>query len=196
MVSRIEIAEVVSFRLRVPRGAIERLVDSLRGELQLSLNQENDELVLEHGTGESFLRFRPSHDEAVLTEVAICNDERGLFFQRVLGDLVSRYEGDLHVRLVWNDSDRNTHGGFAEAIVQRGRSNYPGFSRTAQALRNTLVAASADVSGGDPFSSEPAELPFETSKAGSELADEIEQLLEKGRQYFAEYQRLKSEHAG
>lgn len=196
MPARIEIAEFLSFHLRVPKDALERIVVDLRDELPLSLRPEDTELVLEHEGGDSFLRFRTSGEAANLSEACLCNDDQGLFYQRVLGGLMTRYAGDLHVRLVWNDSDRNTHGAFTEVRVRGGKSTDPGMSQVANALRNTLVAASTEMANGqDPFSHEPAEVPFdaEAARKREEEAREVEALLEKGRAAWAEYQRLKAQ---
>lgn len=198
MPARIEIAEFLSFHLRIPKDALARLVLELKGEVPLTLRHEDTELILELTGGDSFLRFRTSGEAANLSEACLCNDDRGLFYQRVLGGLLTRYAGDLHARLVWNDSDRNTHGAFAEVRVRAGKSNDPGLSEVAQSLRNTLVTAGKEGPGnGDPFSHEPAQLPFdaEALKKREQEEAEIEALLEKGRAAWAEYQRLKAQQS-
>jgi hypothetical protein len=209
MVPRIEIAEVVSFRLKLPLTEVERLPVMLAKELDLTLEREHGEVCVTAKDGDSSLRFRPVGHDAVLTEIAICNDEGGGFFQRVLGPLMVRFEGDCELRLVWNTPDRNTHGDFGAVTIRRGQTNYPGLSRPAQALRNALVQSSA---GNSPFTSE-APAPSQPSQAigasGGQAAEgagdhpqapenaidegEIERLLTRGREQFAEYQRLKKQ---
>jgi hypothetical protein len=191
---RIEIAEVVSFRLKLPQAELERLCSERGGEVPLSLARDRMELVLEATRGDSSLRFRKSGQDAVLAEIAICNDEGGLFFQRVLGPLLVRFRGDCELRLVWNVAERNTHGHFAAVTVRQGQTNYPGLSTPAQALRSTLTAGPAAHPGGEQAGAE--------AQAGSpdpvdeKLEREIDELLSKGRALFAEYQRLKTERRG
>jgi len=184
---RIEIAEVVSFRLKLPLAELERLCSERGAEVPLSLARGRGELVLEATRGDSSLRFRKSGQDAVLTEIAICNDEGGLFFQRVLGPLLVRFRGDCELRLVWNVAERNTHGHFAAVTVRQGQTNYPGLSPPAQALRSTLTAAH---SSGQQAAVNPQEsLP---DPVDTKLEREVDDLLSKGRAWFAEYQRLKT----
>jgi hypothetical protein len=190
MGSRIEIGEVVSFRLRVPEGALERLVSALKSELSLEVARQGEELMVSQADGDSFLRFRPVDANMVLTEVALCNDERGLFFQRVLGALMVEHRGDLHVRLVWNVAERNTQGEFAEVSIRRGATSYPGLQPAARALRNTLVAASPQGASSHPWGEEPNSPPPEFQELSTE-EHEIEQLLARGKAEWEEYQRLK-----
>lgn len=190
MPARIEIAEVVSFQLKVPRGALDRLSGELEPDLAVKLRPLGEELLLHLDEGDSYLRFRPVDRDAVLTEIAICNDDQGRFFHRVLGALMTEFEGDLEVRLVWNDSDRNVHGDHCEIHIRRGRSSEPTLSRPAAALRNALLVSTGQPGLEDPFSLEPKPLAaLEPSTPDEE--QEIEALLARGRNQWAEYQRLK-----
>ncbi len=192
---RIEIAEVVSFRLKLPLAELERLCSERGGEVPLSLAKERSELVLEANRGDSSLRFRKSGQDVVLTEIAICNDEGGLFFQRVLGPLLVRFHGDCELRLVWNVAERNTHGDFAAVTVRGGQTNYPGLSTPAQALRSALTSGHA---GGHPGAQQAAADPqvHPPDPVDLKLEREIDDLLAKGRELFAEYQRLKAGRRG
>jgi len=209
MDARIEIAEIVSFRLKLPLTEVERLPVILASELELTLGRERGELLLSTPEGDRSLRFRPVGHEAVLTEIAICNDEGGCFFQRVLGPLMVRFEGDCELRLVWNVADRNTHGDFGAVTIRRGQTNHPGLSRPAQALRNALVqhrvgagGQSASADGGGAGGGSDGQAPERTSEVPppptpEQLKEEadIERLLNQGRELFAEYQRLKASTA-
>ena len=195
MAPRIEIAEVISYRLRLTPRAIERMVGELANELPLVLEEDERGLRLAPEEGGSFLRFRTRGEEAVLIEVSLCNDEQGLFFQRVLGPLMVRYQGDLQARLVWSAAERNTHGAYAHVSIRQGVTSYPGLSRAASALRNTLVAASAGTgeAGTTPFAAEAENAPPEEPSVDEELLAEVQRLLERGKAHWDEYQRLKSQ---
>lgn len=185
MVSRIEIAEVLSFRLKVPRAELERLLEELAEELPLTLEAEGAEVVLGPETGDSHLRFRAIGQEAVLTEVAICNDERGLFFQRALGTLLVRGAGDLHARVTWNIAEWNTHGDFAEVKVTRGASTWPGLGRAMNQAIPTAEATAA-LGGGQ------AQAAAGEEEAGlTPELQEVAELLARARRHWDEYQRLK-----
>src|SRR5688572_22861771 len=110
----------------MPSAELSRTPEALGKELSLSVESEGAELVLMMEDSECFLRFRPIGPDAMLTEVSVSKDERGLFFQRVLGALMVRYRGDLHIRLSWNVAERNTNGDFAEVRINRGSTTYPG----------------------------------------------------------------------
>jgi hypothetical protein len=190
-------AEVISYRLRLSPRALERLVGELRNELPLMLEADERGLRISPEEGESFLRFRIRGEEAVLTEVCLANDEQGLFFQRVLGPLMVRYQGDLQARLVWSAAERNTQGAYAHVSIRQGSTTYPGLSRAASALRNTLVAASAGPGeAGSPFGAEAENAPPEEPSVDEELLAEVQRLLERGKADWEEYQRLKSQIQG
>lgn len=193
MPPRIDSAEILSFRLHVPTQALSRLVRDLKNELPLALVEDATGLKLCHEKGQSFLRFRTRGEESFLVEVVLREDEQGLFFQRVLGELLIQYQGDLQVKLKWNDAERNTHGPHALVTVRQGASRYPGLSRPANALRNTLVAAGDGGESGDDNPFGPADgAPEAPSPADDELLAEVERLLAKGKAHWAEYQRLKA----
>jgi hypothetical protein len=180
MQSRIEIAEIVSFRLKVGRRDLERLPEELASELQLTLEEEGAEWVLAAEHGDCHLRFRTIGQDAVLTEIAICNDERGLFFQKVLGALMVKFGGDLHARLTWNVAEWNTHGDHAEIRIARGATTYPGLGRN-QVLPNP---DSEHALGAK----DPAEEEAPLSPELREVAD----LLARAKLHWDEYQRLKA----
>jgi hypothetical protein len=183
---RIEIAEVVSFRLALPRRALERLVEELSSEMELSLEPDGADLVLQQVGGDSSLRFTPAGAGLALTEILVCNDEAGRFFSRVLARLMTDHQGDLEVKVVWNVPERNTEGAHATVHLVGGKMK--GTSPASHALRNTLVAG-APVAGLQPGGQgSPAAV------AGPKDTDdeEVARLLEKGRTAWAEYQRLKA----
>jgi hypothetical protein len=180
MAPRIDKAEVVSFRLEVPREALERLPDEV-GALPILVEAQPGRRI-QVSAASCRLAFVARDGLARLTEVELSNDERGLFFQRVLGPLVVQHQGDLHVKLVWNVAERNSHGDFAEVRIQRGVTTYPGLSH----LKNVVEGKGAEEGAVEPVTLDP----LETQPAVEE--DEIDRLLEEGRKYFEEYQRLKS----
>lgn len=183
---RIEIAEVVSFRLALAQQALERLVEELSGEMKLSLDPDGTDLVLQHVEGDSSLRFARAGDELALTEILVCNDEAGRFFSRVLGRLMTDHRGDLEIKVVWNVPERNTEGSHATVELISGKTKPVSAAR---ALRNTLVAG-AQVAELQPAGQTAAGTPGPTAKDREE--EEVARLLEKGRIAWAEYQRLKA----
>lgn len=211
---RIEVAELVSFRLKVPREALQRLPEELLGEVPLALTVEEGELVLSDGDADSFLRFRPVGREAVLTDAAVLNDARGRFFRSVFGALLVRFRGDLDARLVWSDEDRNGNPSWTEVRVERGATRFPGLAAAVSANRLAAAAATDAVfgagrSGDDPSGGgrsgdsrsgegrasedEPsAEQPSGVTPTASEL-EEVAALLRRAEEAWAEYQRLKSQ---
>lgn len=185
MAARIEFAEFVSFRLRVPEGALERLVQGQGSRLSLELVRQGGDVLLSQAGGDCFLLFRPADGGLMLREVVVSNDLGGLFFQQVLGALMVECEGDLEVRLVWNVPERNTQGEFAEVQIKRGVTAYPGLSSAARALRSSLQAASAE--------------PGASTEGAGELEDvvspedqEIERLLARARADWEAYLRHKN----
>lgn len=146
-------------------------------QMGLSLEEEDGELTLIQPDGDNYLRFRSIGAEAMLTEVFLCNDEDGQFFQRVLGRLMVRFQGDLHIRLMWNSPDRNSHGDFAEVKITRG---------AAMAEADSPLATNEMASGAAHIES-----TFGAQAPSSEPEDEIDALLERGRMFFERYQQLK-----
>lgn len=191
MAARIDTAEVLSYRLKVPRLELERLpAGELGKELGLELSHEDGELLVTQGEGDNFLRFRPIGAEAMLTEVFIARDVNGDFFLRVLGPLMVRFAGDLVARVVWNVPERNANGDHAEVRVTRGMTDYPGIGH----VPTTQAEAQASGSGGPP------PLRNELRAGGEDLAEiespeerEVKALLEKARSHFDAYLRLKGE---
>jgi hypothetical protein len=182
MKPRIESVEVISFRLKVPLGELERLAESERGrELGLTLEYDGTELVLACVATDCALRFRPIGTEAMLSEVSVVRDEAGFFFERVLIALAARFRGDLQLRVVWNDSERNTHGNWAEVKIVHG-----------QPEGGSPVYAPSSISSGAEGAEqvESSEPDSEPPVAGDE--QEISELLAKARAHWDEYQRLKA----
>jgi len=183
---RIEIAEVVSFRLTLPYSALEQAAD---GELPLSLEQDGADVMLKQADGgDCSLRFAPVGEELVLTEVLICNDEAGAFFSRVLAPLLTDHAGDLEAKLVWSQASRNTHGSHAPVVFRRGRA----VPQPASAPSPANVLREAVLAGGDP----QGELAGVQAASGQAPAspdeEEIRQLLARAKEHWAEYQRLKA----
>lgn len=179
MTPRIESAEVVTFRLKVPRTELEALPQAAAiAGIKLALAVEEKDLILSVVEGDSLLRFRSIGADVVLTEVELKNDARGLFFHKVLGTLMVRFGGDLHVRLVWNTAERNSHGSHAEVKIARGSTTYPGL-------------------GSSPFASLGSEGGVEGSPEDEAAHEptpeelEVKKLLEKAQNHWAEYQKLK-----
>jgi len=177
---RIETAEILSFRLKVPPDELKRLPQQVGAELSVSLEHDGQEIVLSLEVGDSYLRFRSIGAEAMLTEIFLSNDERGAFFQQVLGPLMVRYAGDLQIRLTWNTPERNSHGDYAEVRISRGSTTYPGLSNALGALP---PAGGAE---GVAALSDEAELDDLTP-----LEKEVHELLTRARSSWDEYQRLK-----
>lgn len=178
----IELVEVRSFRLEVPRLVVERLPQELAHELELELEREPDELVVAHAGGESFLRFRArGPDRAQLTEVSIARDAGGRFFHAVLGPLLLRYAGDLKARLIF-DPREATAEPWCEVRVVGGLTAYPGLATHGAAHR--LAAAVAEAGPPGP------------TAAHAEDADEVERLLERARAAWRVYLALKARRGG
>lgn len=183
---RIETVEVVSFRLKVPLGDLEQLADTALGkQLGLALEYDGNELVLGCTLSDCALRFRPIGAEAMLSEVAIARDEGGGFFEGVLVPLAVRFRGDLHLRVVWNESERNTQGNWAELKITRG---------------SVEEGEAPPVYAPPPVSTGPAGEQMEPSEPDTETEprpltpeeQEIRELLAKARASWDEYQRLKA----
>ena len=181
MPDRIELADIISFRLRVPDGVLERLVEELKPELSLELVRQGVDVLLSQVGASCFLLFRPVEGGLVLREVVISQDVHGLFFQQVLGVLMVEHGGDLEARLEWNvpRQEERTH-----VSIERGVTSYPGLSAAVQALRSSLQAA-PDPGGAAATAGEAVE---ELSPEDKEL----ERLLERARASWEEYLRLKS----
>jgi hypothetical protein len=183
----IESAQVLSFRLKVPILELERLPRiAPLAALGLTLTEEDGELWVGTAEGESGLRFRPIGAEAMLAEVVLQNDSGGAFFAQVLGSLMLRFAGDLHLRLVWSLPERNAQEGHEEVRISRGLTDYPGL-RLPPAEVGTVAQAgpegpsrNAVRGGGEELAAGPS--PEE---------EEILELLERARAAWQQYQRLK-----
>jgi hypothetical protein len=191
MAARIEVAEVLSFRLKVPRAELEQLPRSLGPELGVGLETEGSELVISMEPGDSYLRFRGIGPEAILTEVVVCNDDRGLFFQRVLGPLMVRYQGDLSIRLTWSAHEKNTEGEYAEVKITRGQTKYPGLAQPFLSLP-PAVASGAGTNEQSAQNEHHAAAEEESGHVSAELL-EVKKILERAKAQYAEYQRLKAQ---
>jgi hypothetical protein len=195
MAPRIESAEILSFRLSVPREALVRLAHDLRNEVPLTLIEDSRGIKLGLEDGECLLRFRARGDEAFLVEVAVSNDENGLFFNRAFGTLLAQHQGDLQAKVSWDGApERNTHGTHALVVVRNGVTQSG--ARAVNALRNTLVAAGDGGSGedGNPFGPGQgnSNTPPPPNREDEELLAEVQQLLARGKAQWDEYQKLKS----
>jgi hypothetical protein len=175
-------AEVLSFRLKVPRSEVERVVDySGRHEVPVALTSEGAELVLSAVNGESLMRFRPIGRDAILTEIVVANDPLGLFFHRILGPLMLRFQGDLHARLTWNTAERNVNGDYTDVKITRGSTRYPGLvnSIAQQPVEDAAADALEDTQDLDD-----SDLTTEEK--------EIRDLMLKAKAHWDEYVKLKA----
>ena len=177
---RIESAETVSFRLKLPRSELERLAGAHLGpKLGIELTADREDLLLGAVGGESYLRFRPSGAEATLTDLCLFHDERAIFFHRIIGPLMILYKGDVHLRLVWNIETRNGPGHYSEVKILEGMTSYPDFS-ISFFQTSTAAAERIEASSGNQAA--------EVEDEGGEVRD----LLAKAKDHWAEYQRLKA----
>jgi len=176
---RIETAEILSFRLKVPAVELPRLPVMLSSELSLSVEDDEGETVLSVADSDSYLRFKAIGAEAMLTEVFLCNDVGGLFFERVLAALMVRHGGDLHARLVWSVADRNTKGDYAEIRIDKGKATQP-----------SLAAAGAALAADEE--EDPSALEVEGPEGRSALEVDVAESLARAKAHWAEYQRLKA----
>lgn len=191
MGSRIEAVEVLSFRLELPRLALERLPGELKASLPLRLEREEDgTLALEHEGQESYLRFHVDGDGAELVEVSISQDAEGAFFQQVLGALMVRFHGDLRARLVFDPRHNATKEPWAEVSIERGRTSWPGLATQAAAVRLAHAAAEGGSVGAANADEGEGELPEEPLTPEEE---ELSRLLARAETAWQEYQRLKRE---
>ncbi len=193
MAARIDSAEVVSFRLKVPRLELDRMCQSPVGqELALELvEDESGQLHLGPAHGDSFARFRPTGAEALLTEVYIARDANGEFLLRVLGALMVRFAGDLELRLTWNVPERNRTADLTELQIARGLTEFPGIGHVPTTEEEARAGAGGGAAGGAASRNELRAGAEEMAAIPSEEAEEIQRLLEKGREQFEEYLRLK-----
>lgn len=191
MAPRIDSAEVVAFRLKVPRLELDRVCQSEVGQ-ELALELEEDEggqLQLAPAHGESYLRFRPTGAEASLSEVHVARDPGGEFLLRVLGPLMVRFAGDLEVRVTWNVPERNRAPEFTDVHIARGITEYPGLGHVPTTPEEARAEAGA--APAPPRNELRARAEQEAPEIAPEEAEEIQRLLDDGRAQYEEYLRLK-----
>jgi hypothetical protein len=179
-------AEVFYCHLEVPVRSLERLTAEVSSP-SVQLESEHDQLSLATPDRRCSLKFRVGGARAQLTEVTLQEDDRGLFFQNVLGSLMVRFRGDLHVRLTWNTAQRNNQAPLVEVTIRRGETSYPGLGTG----RNVVAPASLEGSLGS-LTPEAEEV---SSPSASPEEEAVERLLARGRAEWAEYQRLRAERA-
>jgi hypothetical protein len=188
MGSRIEAVEVLSFRLELPRLALERLPSELGSSVAVRVEREEDgTLFVEHEGQESFLRFHVEGDGAELVEISITQDTQGAFFQKVLGALMVRFHGDLRARLVFDPRGNTSQDPWVEVSIERGRTTWPGLATQSAAVRLAHAAAEGGSVGTSGEGGEPAEEPLTPEE------EELSRLLTRAESAWQEYQRLKRE---
>ncbi|MBN1204881.1 MAG: hypothetical protein JXB05_08150 [Myxococcaceae bacterium] len=185
MGSRIEAVEVLSYRLELPRLALERLPAELGSGLRVRVERDDDgSLLVEHEGQDSFLRFQLEGDAAELVEISIAHDAQGLFFQKVLGALMVRFHGDLRARLVFDPRERPAEP-WAEVSIEQGRTSWPGLATQGAAVRLAHAAAEGGSVGASGEGGEPPEEPLTAEE------EELSRLLTRADAAWQEYQRLK-----
>jgi hypothetical protein len=186
MGSRIEAVEVLSFRLELPKLALERLPSELGSTLPVRVDREDDgTLLLEQEGQESFLRFHLEGDGAELVEIFIAQDTKGAFFHKVLGALMIRFHGDLRARLVFDQRDGTAAEPWAEVSIERGLTTWPGLATQAAAVRLAHAAAEGGSVGASGESDAMEEPPLTAEE------EELSRLLARAETAWQEYQRLK-----
>jgi len=186
MGSSIEAVEVLSFRLELPRLALERLPSELGAALRVFVEKDEDgTLLVEHEGQESFLRFHVAGDSAELMEISITQDTQGGFFQKVLGALMVRFNGDLRARLVLDPRENPTKEPWVEVSIEQGRTNWPGLATQSAAVRLQHAAAEGGSVGASGGGGEPSEEPLTPEE------EELSRLLSQAEAAWQEYQRLK-----
>ncbi|WP_224364019.1 hypothetical protein [Hyalangium versicolor] len=187
MGSRIETVEVLSFRLELPRHALERLPGELGSAVPVRLERDEDgTLILEQQGQDSFLRFHLEADAAELVEICVSQDTQGAFFQKVLGALMVRFQGDLRARVVFDPRDNTSKEPWVEVSVENGRTSWPGLATQSAAVRLAHAAAEGGSVGA---SGEGGEQPPEEPLTAEE--EELSRLLARAESEWQEYQRLK-----
>jgi hypothetical protein len=151
----------------------------------VSVESDGTELIVSMADSDSYLRFRPIGSEAILTEIFLCNDDRGLFFERVLGALMVRHAGDLHLRITWNTPERNSQGEFAEVRIIRGATAYPSLAAGREEHRAESPSPGGSGGGSVTLEENIPEPPL------SALEKEVQELLDRAQRHWDEYQRLK-----
>lgn len=195
---RIEVAELLSFRLKLPKRALQQALEHGPGS-PLSLTREDGDLVLSDSEADSFLRFRAIGEEVVLTDAALLNDPNGRFF-RVLGALIIGHGGDLAAQLVWSDDSRNADDAWTQVRIERGETSHPALSvqRVQNRLRELPPAegSARNELRVDAGAVEGLHAAAEAGDARDAEAEELARLLLQAEQAWAEYQRLKANREG
>lgn len=186
MGARIETVEVLSYRLQLPKLALERLPAELGAALAVRLEKDEDgTLVLEQPGQDSFLRFHLEGDAAELVEICVSQDPQGAFFQKVLGALMVRFQGDLRARVVFDPRETTSEDPWVEVSIERGRTNWPGLATQSAAVRLAHAAAEGGSVGASGEGGEPPEEPLTAEE------EELSRLLARAETEWQEYQRLK-----
>jgi hypothetical protein len=186
MGSSIEAVEVLSFRLELPKLALEQLPSELGTALRVLVQKDEDgTLLVEHEGQENFLRFHLEGDSAELMEISIARDAQGSFFQKVLGALMVRFHGDLRVRLVFDPRENPSKEPWAEVSVERGRTSWPGLATQSAAVRLQHAATEGGSVGASGEGGEAPEEPLTPEE------EELSRLLSRAETAWQEYQRLK-----
>lgn len=186
MGARIETVEVLSYRLQLPKLALERLPAELGAALAVRLEKDEDgTLVLEQPGQDSFLRFHLEGDAAELVEICVSQDPQGAFFQKVLGALMVRFQGDLRARVVFDPRESTSEDPWVEVSIERGRTNWPGLATQSAAVRLAHAAAEGGSVGASGEGGEPTEEPLTAEE------EELSRLLARAETEWQEYQRLK-----
>lgn len=186
MGARIETVEVLSYRLQLPKLALERLPAELGAALTVRLEKDEDgTLVLEQPGQDSFLRFHLEGDAAELVEICVSQDPQGAFFQKVLGALMVRFQGDLRARVVFDPRESTSEDPWVEVSIERGRTNWPGLATQSAAVRLAHAAAEGGSVGASGEGGEPPEEPLTAEE------EELSRLLARAETEWQEYQRLK-----
>ena len=187
MGSRIETVEVLSYRLELPRLALERLGAELGPALRIKVTRDEDGTWLVEQEGhESFLRFHLEAETAELVEICIAQDTQGTFFQKVLGALMLRFRGDLRARLVLDPRENPSREPWVEVSIDQGRTSWPGLATQAAAVRLSHAATEGGSVGAAGGGAEPpAEMPLTAEE------EELSRLLVRADEAWQEYQRLK-----
>ena len=186
MGSSIEAVEVLSFRLELPRLALERLPSEVGTGLRVLVEKDEDgTLLVEHEGQENFLRFHLEGDSAELMEISIARDAQGSFFQKVLGALMVRFHGDLRARLVFDPRENPSKEPWVEVSIERGRTSWPGLATQSAAVRLQHAATEGGSVGASGEGGEAPEEPLTPEE------EELSRLLSRAEAAWQEYQRLK-----
>lgn len=159
--------EAEAFSLEFPVEDLGELTD----QLEVSVEPMEAGFLLSGEASQCALRFVVERRRARLSDLVLRDDERGRFFQQVLGALLVQYEGQLSGWATWSDRAQP-----ARVTVRNGLSHEP------------LLAALASARGG----------ALQTLPEPTDSPDAWERALrwqEASRAAFREFQRLKRTRA-